>query len=92
MTKKELLEECWIPYSVRLPPNDDRTIVVWNYHYQRTETGLSRVFRGQQEQLRKNPNLLKEWESKKNNLSIDIAISGYKTSHWIELPSPNKEK
>lgn len=92
MTKNEFLSNCWISYKKRLPPNEDIMILVWNYDRQEIVSGLARIFRVHQEQLKRDPELLKKWEKNKRNNLDRIAISGYKTSHWMFVPGPNQRE
>lgn len=93
MTKNDLLRKCWIPYTKRLPPDEDVYIVAWNYDSQTPIVGLARIIRAKISQIQRNPDLLKQWEQAgKTSVADKIALGGYKTSYWMYLPGPKGER
>ena len=80
MTKQEWLQKCWIPLDKRLPP-EEKWIAIWNPELGHPMIGYSTILLVQIRQRKKKDFPLHKQEKG----------TGYWATHWMFLPSPNKE-
>lgn len=77
MTKKEFLQNMWIPYTKRFPPDTEELILTWNYKLHKPWVSQADAARSTAKKLVKDPRCFDN--------SQNIALF---SSHWMYIPGP----